>query len=388
MLTLHDCLAMDRSDALGWVRDRFLLPPGVVYLDGNSLGPQPSGVRQQVTAVLDQWSADLIESWWDHDWVGMPARVGAKLERLLGAEPGTVTCTDSTSVNLYKVTMAAAALAPGSFLTDSGNFPTDLYILSRVAAHLGRHLVTVDPLGLVDAIGPDVGVVVATHVDFRSGRRHDLAAVTHRAHQFGGLVVWDLSHSAGAMPVDLAANKVDLAVGCGYKYLNGGPGAPAYVYVAPRWQAQIANPITGWFGHLDTFAFDPNFVPSAGIERMRVGTPDILSMAALEAALDVWEGVDLTAVREKSEGLTALFIDLVDQQLGKGVEVVTPRQPVDRGSQVTLRLAGADALMRLLAQHGVIGDYRPPDLIRFGLAPLFVRFVDVWDAVDAIGALS
>lgn len=387
MLTRDDCRALDAADPLAPIRDRFVIPPGVIYLDGNSLGAMPVGVKEAVARVVEQWSTDLIAGWWNDDWLGMPSRIGARLEGLLGAEPGTVICTDSTSVNLYKVVTMACALGPGRILTDHGNFPTDLYILESVARAQGRELVKVEPEELAGAIASEVGVVAATHVDFRTGRRHHLADITRRAREAGALTVWDLSHSTGAMAVDLAAHQVDFAVGCGYKYLNGGPGAPAYLYVAPSRLAGAANPITGWFAHLRPFDFFPEFMPAEGIDRMRVGTPDVISMAAFEAALAVWEGIDLATVRTKSLGLTSLFIDLVDQHL-EGVEVVTPRRVEERGSQVTLKMESARQVIESLERGGVVGDFRPPDLLRFGLAPLYVRYVDVWDAVALIGSVA
>jgi kynureninase len=385
MIGRDDCLAWDESDPIAPWRDRFEIPAGVIYLDGNSLGPRPIGVRQQIERVLDEWATDLIAGWWDRDWVNLPLRVGARLEPLLGAEPGTVVCADSTSINLYKAVGAACSLLEGDIVTDRGNFPTDLYILRTVAQRWGRRLVEVEPEGLEASIGPDVGVLAATHVDYRTGRRHDLAAITAAAQRRGIIVVWDLSHSAGAMPIDLAANSVDLAVGCGYKYLNGGPGAPAYIYVAPRWQQLVSNPINGWFAHAHPFDFAADFLPAAGIDRMRVGTPDVLSMTAMETALEVWEGVDLGLLRAKSVKLTQLFIDLIDEQVG--TEVITPRHPTERGGQVSLRLPGAEALIGEAARRGVVGDYRKPDVARFGLAPLYTRYVDVWDAVSLLAKL-
>ena len=384
MITRAGCEALDANDPLRSLRDKFDLPPSVIYLDGNSLGPPPRGVRGRLSEVMDGWATDLISGWWNQDWIGLPERVGRRLEPLLGAEPSSVVCADSTSVNLFKVVEAACRLAEGDILTDSGNFPTDLYVLRTVAERQGRRLLVVDPESLPDAITDSIAVVAATQVDFRTGRRHDLAAITERAHKFDGLAIWDLSHSAGAMEIGVAENGVDLAVGCGYKFLNGGPGAPAYLYVAPRWQAHLANPITGWFGHADPFEFSRDFVPAAGVGRMKVGTPDVLSMAALEAALSVWEDVELGSVRAKSVALTSLFIDLVDQDLGDEFEVVTPRSPDQRGSQVSLRRSGAEALATDLGRLGVICDFRPPDLTRFGFGPLYVRHVDVFDAVDRI----
>ena len=384
MLTREGCEALDANDPLRSLRDHFELPSDVIYLDGNSLGPPPRIVRGRISEVMDGWATDLISGWWSQDWIGLPARVGRRLEPLLGAEAGSVVCSDSTSVNLFKVVEAGCRLAEGDILTDSGNFPTDLYVLRSVAERHGRRLLVVDPERLSDGITESIGVMAATHVDFRTGRRHDLAAITERAHKFGGLAIWDLSHSAGVMEIGLAENRVDLAVGCGYKFLNGGPGAPAYLYVAPRLQAQLANPITGWFGHAFPFEFSSDFVPAEGIGRMQVGTPAVLSMAALEAALSVWEGVELGSVRAKSEALTSLFIGLIDQELGEEFEIATPRSAEHRGSQVSLRRMGAESLARDLARIGVICDFRPPDLTRFGLAPLFIRFADVWDAVSRI----
>ncbi|HKX75141.1 MAG TPA: kynureninase [Acidimicrobiia bacterium] len=387
MVTRDDCRALDAADPLAPIRDRFVIPPGVIYLDGNSLGMMPVGVGEAVAKVVEQWSTHLIAGWWEDDWLGMPVRIGARLEGLLGAEPGTVICTDSTSVNLYKLVTMACSLRPGRILTDHGNFPTDLYILESVARAQGRELLKVEPEELAGAITTEVGVVAATHVDFRTGRRHDLAGVSRRAREVGALTVWDLSHSTGAMPVDVAAHQVDFAVGCGYKYLNGGPGAPAYLYVSPNHLTTALNPITGWFAHARPFDFSPQFIPAEGIGRLRVGTPDIVAMAALEAALTVWEGIDLAAVRSKSEGLTSLFIDLVDQQLA-GVRVVTPRRAEERGSQVSLKMGSARQVMDELARRGVVGDFRPPDLLRFGLAPLYIRYVDVWDAAALIGSVG
>lgn len=384
MIDRPSCIDDDRQDPLSAIRDAFELSDGLVYLDGNSLGPPLKGVRDHVARVLEDWATHLIGGWWDDGWLNLPLRVGAMIEPILGAEQGTVVCGDSTSVNLFKTAMAACRLTQGHLLTDADNFPTDLYILRSVAQLCGRRLVEVSSEELRDAITDDVGVVAATHVDFRTGARHDLVDVTRLAHLHGAVVVWDLSHSAGAMPVDLAANDVDFAVGCGYKFLNGGPGAPAYLYAAKRWHAEMTNPVTGWFGHLRPFEFTSEFIPAEGVERMRVGTPDILSMAALEAALVVWEGVDLDQVRRKSVALTRRFIDLVDQELGSAVEVLTPRDECHRGSQVSLRLEGAEKLIADLIGDGVIGDFRRPDVARFGLAPLYTRFVDVWDAVSAI----
>jgi kynureninase len=295
----------------------------------------------------------------------------------------------STSVNLFKATMAAAALRSDRryILTDSGNFPTDIYVMRGVAAHHDLELVVVEPETVASEITSDVAVVALTEVDYRTGRRHDMRTLTERAHDVGALMVWDLAHSAGAFPIEVDACDVDLAVGCGYKYLNGGPGAPAFVYVASRLHDELTNPITGWFGHVRPFDFSLEFDPAPGIERLRVGTPHILSLAALDEALDVFEDVDLEEVRRKSERLTQLFMDLVIERLGEHFEVITPSQAANRGSQVSLRSRRAYPIVQALIERGVIGDFRAPDIARFGFAPLYTRFVDVWDAVVGIDAV-
>jgi len=384
MITLEHCRELDAGDPLGPMRAGFVLSPDVIYLDGNSLGPPLLGVRDRVLSTIEEWGQDLIAGWWNQDWVGLPGNVGRRLESLIGAETGSVVCADSTTVNLFKVVDASCRLTKGDLLTDSGNFPTDLYVLRTLADRWRRPLRVVEPEQLAAAITDGVGVVALGHVDFRTGRSHDLPLITARAHRVGALAVWDLSHSAGVMPIGLADNDVDYAVGCGYKFLNGGPGAPAFVYVSPRLQADTVNPITGWFGHSNPFDFSPEFVPAEGVDRMKVGTPNILSMVALDAALAIWEGVDLEVVRAKSVGLTSLFIDLVDQELGERFEVVTPRHPEHRGSQVSLRRTGAEAVVEGLGRQGVICDYRPPDIARFGFAPLYVSYVDVWESVRRI----
>lgn len=376
MTTLEECEDRDRVDPFAVTRAAFDLPPEIVYLDGNSLGPPVKGVREGVDLVERQWRDLLINGWWEAGWVDLPRRVGAQLESILGAEPGSVTCTDSTSVNLYKAVVAATSLVDGDILTDSGNFPTDLYVLGSVAEQTGRRLRIVEPDRVEEEIGG--GTLALTQVDFRTGRRHDLAALTGLAHRAGAITIWDLSHSAGVMPIDLAAHGVDMAVGCGYKFLNGGPGAPAYIYVRPGLEA--TNPVNGWFSHQAPFDFDPVYRPADGIDRMRSGTPGVLSMAALEIALEIFEGVDFKDLRDKSEALTELFIDLVAEH----VEVITPRLPSERGSQVSIRTADAEALIENLRTQGIIGDFRPPDLARFGFAPLYLSFCEVFRAGEAV----
>ena len=368
------------------LRRLFDLPASVIYLDGNSLGPPLASMKARVGHLLDEWTSSLIAGWFDHDWVNLPRKVGASLERIIGAEPGSVIACDSTTINLFKAAEAACRLRGGHLLTDSGNFPTDLYVLAEVARRNQRELRVVDPEHLFSGIEHDTGVVAFTQVDFKTGRLHDLARITRRVHEAGGLMVCDLSHSAGVMRIDLAGVGADFAVGCGYKYLNGGPGAPGYIYVSPGLQESVSNPITGWFGHEDPFLFAPTYSPASGPGQMQAGTPHVLSLVALDEALAVLANLDLDAVRSKSVGLTSLFIDVVDQVLGT-TDVVTPRAANERGSQVTLRHPRAPKLVEELAGRGVVVDHRPPDLIRVGFSPLFNTYADAWEAVAALALL-
>ncbi len=385
-MTRDDALARDHDDPLAALRDRFELPSGLIYLDGNSLGPLPVGVRERVAAVVaDEWGRDLITSWNRHDWIRLPTRVGTKIGRLVGAPAGTVAVGDSTSVQLFKLLVAALRLRPDRtvIVTEPGNFPTDSYIAASVARLAGGRIRWCDPDDVAASLDDDVAALALTHVDYRTGRMHDAAALTAAAHDAGALACWDLCHSAGAVPVDLADWNVDLAVGCGSKYLNGGPGAPAFAYVHPRWQQDLDQPLTGWLGHAAPFALERDYRPAAGIARMQVGTPQVLSLAALDTALDAFDGVPMADVRAKSLALTEYFADLASERLGAfGVSVVMPRDPARRGSQVCLRHPEAYRFVQALIARGVIGDFRSPDLARFGFAPLYVRYVDVWDAVD------
>ncbi len=381
------CLRLDAQDALAPVRDLFSIPESVIYLDGNSLGALPRGVVERMQRTIRrEWGELLIRSWNESGWASLPRSVGDRIARLIGAEEGTVVVCESTSVNLYKVTMAAASLRSDRrhIVTDSGNFPTDIYVMRGVAAHHGLELVIVDPDQVEGAITPETAVVALTEVDYRTGRRHVMHELTERTHAVGALSVWDLAHSAGAFPVDLTGCEVDLAVGCGYKYLNGGPGAPAFVYVAPHLHDVMRNPILGWFGHARPFDFDLEFDPADGVDRLRVGTPHVLSLVALDEALEVFDIVDLEDVRTKSERLTGLFIDLVERRLPGVFRVATPRAPERRGSQVSLRHPQAYGVVQAMVARGVIGDFRMPDVARFGFAPLYIRYVDVWDAVDQL----
>jgi kynureninase len=384
-----DAELLDATDPLALFRDRFVLPEGLVYLDGNSLGALPRASAARVAeAVAREWGEGLVRSWNDAGWIDLPRRVGDRIARLVGAGPGEVVCTDSTSVNVFKVLSAALALRPGrrTILSEEGNFPTDLYMAGGLARLLDRgySLRLVPKADLLAALDEDTAVLLLTHVDYRTGERHDMQAVTRAAHAAGALAAWDLAHTAGAMPVGLNAADADFAVGCGYKYLCGGPGAPAFLWVAPRHQESSVQPLSGWFGHAEPFAFEPGHRPAPGISRFLCGTPPILSMTALDAALDVILEADLDLVREKSEDLTSFFADAVEQECGDAVRLVSPREPSRRGSQVSFSHPDGYAVMRALVARGVVGDFRAPDVLRFGFAPLYVRFVDAWDAAGAL----
>ncbi|MGW5394854.1 kynureninase [Streptomyces sp. NPDC003952] len=384
--------ALDAADPLGKLRDRFTLPEGVVYLDGNSLGALPAGVAERLAAVVtEQWGTRLIRSWTEGEanWWNAPERIGDRVAPLIGAAAGQVVVGDSTSVNLFKALVGAARLAaPGrtELLVDAATFPTDGYIAASAARMTGLRVVPVDPAAAAGAMGPDTAVVLLNHADYRTGRLHDLPALTAAARAAGALVVWDLCHTAGALPVGLDAHGVDLAVGCTYKYLNGGPGAPAYLYVAARHQGAFDSPLPGWNGHADPFAMTPSYEAAQGVARARVGTPDILSMLALEAALDAWDGVAVEDVRAKSLALTDFFLDCVAAYVPAGkVELVTPIEHEQRAGQVSLRTEDAEGVMRELISRGVIGDFRAPDVLRFGFTPLYVGFADAERAARTLG---
>jgi kynureninase len=386
-LTRDDVEVLDRADELAAFRDCFVLPDGVIYLDGNSLGALPKATPARVAQVVQQeWGQSLITSWTEHGWIDLQFRVGEKIGKLIGAAPGTTVVADSTSVNLFKLLAAALDQRPGRsvILTEEGNFPTDLYMAQGLTALLKRgHLLRRVPAAqLRNALDNTVAVLTLTHVNYRSGAMHDMAALTSAAHAVGALVLWDLSHSVGAVPLRLATDDVDLAVGCGYKYLNGGPGAPAFLHVAKRLQADLRLPLTGWLGHAEPFAFESSYRPATGIARAVVGTPPILSLAALEVGIDVTLQASMPAIRDKSLRLAEVFIALMEQE--PEFRLLTPRNPESRGSQVSIAHAHGYAIMQALIERGVIGDFRAPDVLRFGLAPLYVRFVDVWDAVRTL----
>ncbi|MFJ6843836.1 kynureninase [Streptomyces griseoluteus] len=371
---------LDAADALAGLRDRFVLDDGV-YLDGNSLGALPAHVPDRMRDVLArQWGELRIRSWDESGWWTAPERIGDRIAPLIGAGPGQVVVGDSTSVNVYKALVAAVRMAGegrDEILVDATTFPTDGYIANSAARMTGCTLRALTPAEIPAALGPRTAAVLLNHVDYRSGRLYDLPALTAAVHDAGAPVVWDLCHSAGAVPVGLDAHGVDLAVGCTYKYLNGGPGSPAYLYVRADLQDRFDSPLPGWNSHAEPFGMNPEYTPVPGARRGRVGTPDILSMLALEAALEVWDGVSVDAVRAKSLALTDFFLDCVSAYTEPGrVECVTPLRHEERGSQVALRCADAGDVMKRLIDRGVVGDFRHPDVLRFGFTPLYVGFAD------------
>lgn len=394
-MTRDTCVARDANDPLAHFRSRFALPQGVIYLDGNSLGACPAAVAERLGHVIaHEWGEGLIRSWNRADWIGLPTRVGDKIGRLIGARPGETVVADSTSINLFKVLAAALGMRPGRkrIVSQRDNFPTDLYMAQGLARLLeqGHELVLLpdDPDGdtVIDALDDDTAVLMLTHVNYRTGRLHDMARLGAAAHACGALTLWDLAHSAGALPVDLNAVEADFAVGCGYKYLNGGPGAPAFVWVAERHQRACGQPLSGWMGHASPFAFDPDYRPAEGITRYLCGTPPVLATSALECGVDLMLEADMATMREKSIALTTLFIERVEARCPP-LTLVSPRDPAIRGSQVSFRHPQGYALMQALISRGVIGDFRAPDNVRFGFAPLYNSFCDVWDAVEIMAAL-
>ena len=414
--TRHDCLALDRDDPLAPLRDAFVLPDGVIYLDGNSLGALPKTTAPRLQQVVqNEWGRDLIRSWNTAGWIDLAQRIGNKIAPLVGAGANELIVGDSTSVNLYKVLSAAVALVKADasmvnangqrrvILSERSNFPTDLYIADTIARAQGFKLKLVEADELANHMTDDLAVLMLTHVNYRTGRMHDMTAVTRAAHAAGALMVWDLAHSAGAVPVNLKgdgsdAAGADFAVGCGYKYLNGGPGAPAFVWAHPRHLArmdreQLRQPLSGWLGHAAPFEFTVDYRPALGIQRFVCGTPALLSMSALECGVDLFLRAEahggLPALRRKSLALSGLFIELVEARCaGFDLTLATPRAPEQRGSQVSFaHAAGGYPIMQALIARGVIGDFRAPDLLRFGFTPLYTRFVDVWDAAEHLKAV-
>ncbi|WP_428647841.1 kynureninase [Roseibium sp.] len=381
----------DVTDVLRSKKDAFHIPEGVIYLDGNSLGVMPKHVPARIAEVVtEEWGTSLIRAWNTHSWIDLPARTGDRIARLIGAPAGSVVACDSTSVNVFKVLSAALSLRPGRkvVLSDNGNFPTDLYVASGLAALLdkGHELKIVAPEEVEGAITEDVAVMMLTQVDYRTGRVHDMAELTRKAHEAGAIAIWDLAHSAGAIPVDLMGAGADFAVGCGYKYLNGGPGAPAFLYVAPEHQDRVTSPLTGWMGHEAPFAFDLDYRPVSGVSRMTVGTPAILALSSLHAALDVFADVDMADIRAKSISLSELFIAEVEAKCPQ-LTLASPRDPSERGSQVSFRFEEGYAVMQALIARGVIGDFRAPDVMRFGFTPLYLSHQDIVDAVSILAEI-
>jgi kynureninase len=385
-----DCEALDREDPLAGKRAAFTIPEGLIYLDGNSLGVLPRNVPARVAEVAEkQWGETLIKSWNEHGWFHLPRKVGDRIARLIGAPRASVIAGDTISVNLFKLLGAAARLNPGRrvILSDNGNFPSDLYVAQGFRDLLddGYVLKVVAPEEVMDAIDESVAFTMITEVDYRTARMHDMKAVTAKAHEKGALTIWDLAHSAGATPVNLQGTGADFAVGCTYKYLNGGPGAPAFLYVRPGLQDRVQPPLAGWWGHASPFTFDLDYRPAPGIVRNQCGTQPILSMAALDAALDVWDDVDMGVLRAKSVALCRTFIDLVESRCAaQGVTVAGPREPDRRGSHVSVHHPEGYAVMQALIAANVVGDFRAPDMMRFGFTPLYTSFADVWDAVDIL----
>ena len=386
-MTLEEARQCDAASPLEFARERFRLPDGIIYLDGNSLGALPARTPAALAQVAEaEWGVDLITSWNAHGWIDAPARVAAKLAPLLGARPSELLIADSTSICLFKLLAAAVAARPGrsTILTEKRNFPTDLYVAQGlVELKPGLRLRTVERGDLPSAIDDDTAVIYLTHTDYCSGERHDMAGLNAAAKAAGALTLWDLSHSAGAMALDLKGDGCELAVGCGYKYLNGGPGAPAFLFVAEHLQDALRSPLPGWMGHAEPFAFAGDYRPAPGIARFLTGTPSILALAALEAGIATFDGVAIADLEAKSAALTEFFIEEVEARCPE-LNFAGPRDAARRGSQVSFTHPQGYPIMQALIARGVIGDFRAPDLLRFGFAPLYNRFEDAWRAADAL----
>ncbi|MER5218307.1 kynureninase [Streptomyces sp. NPDC002838] len=385
---------LDENDELAGFREEFDLPDGLVFLNGNSLGAPPKSTWHRLSRVVRQeWRHDMNAAWWTHGWLDLPTAVGDRIGQLIGAAPGQVVVGESTSVNLFKLLCGALRVHAGSgrerqtILTDTNNFPSDLYIADGITQHVhpAARVRRVDIESIPDALDDDVAVVMLSHVDYRTGKILPMSEINKRAHAVGSLVLWDLSHSVGVVPLALDADDADLAVGCGYKYLNGGPGAPGYMYVSARLLPDMQQPITGWLGHADPFAFEADYRPAPGIGRLTTGCPPLLSLAALDEGISLTAKADPVLVRAKSSALTELFIELASERLTPyGADVLSPRAQAQRGGHVTLRHRAARGLIERLGTEGFMAELRVPNLLRIGLSPLFVRFVDVWDSVAAL----
>lgn len=389
MIARDQCRAWDDDDPLSTLREEFLLEEGEIYLDGNSLGPVSRGVQRGLDDVVEvQWARGLVRSWNNAGWMDAPLRLGDRIARLIGAHEGEVLVADTLTFLLAKLIGGSLELRPDRhvIITDAVNFHSDLYIVAAMARTAGREILvkTIDRDQLDDHLDEDVALVMLTHVDFRTGEMLDMARITGRVHEAGALMLWDLAHSAGAVPLDMTDAGVDFAAGCGYKYLNGGPGAPAFMYVAPRWHGVLRNPLPGWLGHARPFDFEPEYDSAPGMRAYVTSSPSILALSALDGALDVWDRVTMAQVRTKSLALTDLFISLVEESMPGIFEVVTPREHERRASQVALRHRDGYGIIQALIARGVIGDFRAPDICRFGFTPLYLRFVDVYDAVSIL----
>ena len=380
----------DEADMLARERAMFQMPEGVIYLDGNSLGALPKAAPARVAEVVEkEWGEGLIRSWGEADWYSKPLALGDRIGKLVGAAPGQTAVTDSISVNLFKLICSALEMRPGrrTLITEENNFPSDIYVLQGIERFWpGVDLKLIGRDGTLDELlDDDVAAVVITGVDFKTGAAHNMADVTKQVQAAGAMMIWDLAHSAGAVPVDLDGIDADMAVGCTYKYLNAGPGAPAFLYVAERHHAGARNPISGWFGHKDPFAFATDYEPADNIRQFLAGTPPIVSLAALESSLDIWEKVHMPSLRAKSMSMSDLFIEMVEAlDPAYGFELASPRRADRRGSQVSFRHPNGLAIMRALIERGVIGDFRTPDILRFGFTPLTLSFAEVWQAVQIL----
>jgi kynureninase len=386
MTTREECQTLDLEDELAPLRNEFLLNYDEIYLDGNSLGPVSRNVSSRVNDVMDhQWGKQLVRGWNDAGWMAMPTGLGDRIAILIGAHSGEVVVADTLTIALAKLIGGALKLRPDRhvIVTDVDNFHSDLYIVHAMAAHGERAITvkTVDRGSLEESLNDDVALVMLTHVDFRNGEMLDVTGITEKVHAAGALVLWDFAHSTGAVALNVEEARVDFAAGCGYKYLNGGPGAPAYMYVRASWQGVIENPLPGWLGHARPFDFEPRFEPAQGIQSFVTSSPSILALSALDGALDVFDQTSMNAIRAKSLRLTDLFMELVEAKLPGTFEIVTPREYSRRGSQVSLRHDESYGIIQALIERGVVGDFRAPDIARFGFAPLYLRFVDVYDAV-------
>lgn len=393
-MNYQDVLELDRNDPLANKRREFALPDQVIYLDGNSLGAMPLAARERSREVMEQqWGRDLVGSWNSHQWIDLPQKVGEKIAPLLGAAPGQVVCCDSTSVNLFKLLCCALEMRPERriVLSQKDNFPADLYMVQGLG-QLGQNslcdLEVLEDTAIEARLDDSIAVLMLTHVNFRSGKLHDMRRLTELAREKGALVIWDLAHSAGALPLALDDWGVDFAVGCGYKYLNGGPGAPAFIYAASRHQGSISQPLSGWMGHESPFSFSGDYKPAPGVQRFLCGTPPILSMSVLDAALSVFDGVDLQDLRAKSIGLGELFLQLVEEnQTLDRLKLASPAESSGRGSQLAFSHPQAFAICQALIERGVIADFRAPDVLRLGFAPLYLRYRDVWNAVQIMAEI-